>query len=118
MVNSAMVGGTGERTVKPAGDNGNSDEPLVEKVKKEKQLQEIPELIPDQPQMGQLNEQVLLLEIQRQLAERDPCLRAKDIQLQEMEERLRMYTQSGSYRLGRTLTWPLRSIKKLLYDRR
>lgn len=65
------------------------------------------------------DEATLLQEIERQLGEREPALRAKDLQLEEMEQRMRTYNQafekfekSVSYRLGRFLTWPLRIIKR------
>ncbi|MGB7923691.1 MAG: methyltransferase domain-containing protein [Pyrinomonadaceae bacterium] len=61
----------------------------------------------------------LLQDIERQLNEREPSLRAKDLQLEEMEQRMRTYNQafekfekSSFYRLGRILTWPLRKIKR------
>lgn len=112
MANSAVVDGKEETAVKAMDHNRDSEESLVGQERYDMQPQEISELIPQNPR-EQLDERVLLLEIQRQLTERDHYLRAKDIQLQEMEERICMYVQSGSYRLGRTLTWPLRSIKKL-----
>ncbi len=43
---------------------------------------------------------------------KDDVLRTKDLQLQEMEEEILMHLQSRSYRLGRALTWPLRTIRK------
>ena len=88
-------------------------------------------------QLSKAETSQLLLEIQRQLAElaeKDQSLRTKDLQLQEMHESLRtkdeslrtkdlhlqemekgilVHLQSRSYRLGRALTWPLRSITRL-----
>jgi len=49
----------------------------------------------------------------RLLAENNQRLRTKDLHLQEMEKGILVHLQSRSYRLGRALTWPLRSIKKL-----
>lgn len=68
-----------------------------------------------------------IAQMEEQIAEREQHLRAKDIQLQEMDQSLRtkdlhvqemekgilVHLQSRSYRLGRALTWPLRSIKGL-----
>jgi O-antigen biosynthesis protein len=47
------------------------------------------------------------------LQEKDLHLQEKDLHIQEMERGILVHLQSPSYRLGRTLTWPLRSIKKL-----
>jgi hypothetical protein len=70
------------------------------------------------PQPESFDEAALLQDIQRQLGERESYLRAKDLQLEEMEQRLQMchhvvenFGKSSSYRLGRFLTWPLRKIK-------
>jgi hypothetical protein len=62
-----------------------------------------------------------------QLQEMDQSLRTKDLQLQGMEQQLTnkdqrvqameegilVHLQSPSYRIGRALTWPLRSVKSL-----
>jgi hypothetical protein len=48
-----------------------------------------------------------------QLEEMDRSLSTRDLHIQEMERGILVHLQSRSYRLGRTLTWPLRSIKKL-----
>ena len=56
-----------------------------------------------------------------QLAEAEGRLRERDARAAELEERLRAYEQqvsefgqSGSYRLGRALTWPFRKARRLL----
>jgi hypothetical protein len=43
----------------------------------------------------------------------DQCIKARDRQLQEMEEQILVHLRSRSFRLGRALTWPLRTIKRL-----
>lgn len=48
-----------------------------------------------------------------QLQEMDQSIRTKDLHLQEMEKGILVHLRSPSYRLGRALTWPLRSIKTL-----
>ncbi|MEK6334561.1 MAG: class I SAM-dependent methyltransferase [Acidobacteriota bacterium] len=48
-----------------------------------------------------------------QVKELEKCLRSKDLRLEEMEKGIRVHLQSHSYRLGRALTWPLRSLTRL-----
>jgi hypothetical protein len=85
-------------------------------------------------QLSKAESSQLLLDMQRQLDEReqqirtrdfriqdmdqcattmDQSLRTKDEQLQELEGQIRIHIKSPSFRLGRALTWPLRSIKSL-----
>ena len=92
-----------------------SDEVTGQPTEKEEPTQiAVPHGVPAiEPQTVAYDEGGLLLEIQRQLAERDQFLRAKDLQVEELEQRLLWYVQSDSYRLGRALTRPLRGIKKL-----
>lgn len=64
------------------------------------------------------DETTLRQEIERQFKEREPSLRAKDLQLEEMEQRMRIYNEafesfehSGFYRLSRFLKRALRRNK-------
>ncbi|MDQ3919445.1 MAG: hypothetical protein M3348_13320, partial [Acidobacteriota bacterium] len=62
-----------------------------------------------------LSEAALLREIEERLRERDPYLRAKDLQVAEVEQLFHRSMadlgRSGSYRIGRFLTWPLRAAR-------
>jgi ubiquinone/menaquinone biosynthesis C-methylase UbiE len=65
------------------------------------------------------DESKLPQEIERQLNEKGPYLRAKDLHLEELEQRLQTYNQafenfekSVFYRLSRFLKWPLRKLKR------
>lgn len=86
---------------------------------KDLELQETEQQIVASEQHSRAND-LQFEEMEEQIAEKERQLRLKDRQSQEIEEKLRGYIQavddfgrSGSYRVGRALSWPFRQVRKL-----